>query len=197
MNLIALLGLTLALLVGGNGAQRPEPRSPSPEERARLEHLREEFEHLSPSAKRKLLERAHALREREKMLELEVTPELREELEQGDPDECRQMWRRHLRERIRASGKELYEKLPGHLKRRLELAEPAERRALLERLLSDPEGVGARVARRLCERLGLPPGERRRFEEMAPLERLRRLHELDKQERHTRRNERRERLERP
>jgi len=188
MSLAASFGLTLALL-GVCQAERPER---APEERTRLERLRGEFEELTPAARKKLLERAHALREREKQLEREVTPELRAELERGDEAECRQRWQRHLKERFRASGKQLYEKLPAHLKERLEEAAPAERRTLVERLLSNPDGVGARAARRLCERLGVPPGERRRFEDMPPLERLRRLHELDTQQRRARRRERRE-----
>lgn len=184
MNLAVLLTLLLALGLGGHG-QRGAPRTP--EETARLERLRGEFEQLDPAARRKLLARAHALRERERKLERELSPELRRRFDEGDPAECRRLWRQHMKERFRQSGKQLYDRLPPHLRRKLERATPEERRALLERLLSDPEGLGARLSRRLCERLGVPPGERPRYEELKPVERLRRLHELDREQRRKRR----------
>lgn len=184
MNLALLFTLLLALALGGHG-QRGAPRTP--EETARIERLRGELEDLSPEARRKLLARAHALRERERQLERELSPELRRRFDEGDPEECRRRWRKHLKERFRQSGKQLYERLPPRLRKALEQATPEERRALLERILSDPDGLGARLARRLCERLGVPPGERRRYEELKPLERLRRLHELDRAERRKRR----------
>jgi len=184
MNPAVLLALVLALVLGGPG-QRGAPRTP--EEQARIERLRGEFERLEPEARRKLLARAHALRERERQLERELSPELRRRFDEGDPAECRRLWRQHVKERFRQSGKQLYERLPPQLRKKLERATPEERRVLLEHLLSDPEGLGARLARRLCERLGVPPGERRRYEELKPVERLRRLHELDREQRHKRR----------
>lgn len=184
MNLAVLLVLLAALGLGGP-AQRGAPRTP--EESARIERLRGEFEELDPAARRKLLARAHALRERERQLERELSPELRRRFDEGDPEECRRLWRQHVKERFRQSGKQLYDRLPPRLKRALERATPEERRVLLERLLADPDGVGARLARRLCERLGVPPGERGRYEELKPVERLRRLHELDRAERKKRR----------
>jgi len=184
MNLALLLTLLGALFLGGH-TQRGAPRTP--EEAARIERLRGEFEQLDAAARQKLLARAHALRERERQLERELSPELRRRFDEGDPAECRRLWRQHLKERFRQSGKQLYERLPPNLQKQLERASPAERRVLLERLLSDPVGLGARLSRRLCERLGVPPGERRRYEELKPVERLRRLHELDRAERKKRR----------
>lgn len=183
MNLAVLLALLVTFL--GGGAQRGAPHTP--EEVARIERLRGEFERLEPEARRKLLARAHALRERERQLERELSPELRRRFEEGDPAECRRLWRQHVKERYRQSGKQLFERLPPDLRRQLEQATPEERRALLERILSDPDGLGARLSRRLCERLGVPPGERRRYEELKPVERLRRLHELDREQRRKRR----------
>lgn len=183
MNLALLLTL-LVLFLGGQ-SQRGAPRTP--EETARIERLRGEFEELDPEARRKLLARAHALRERERKLERELSPELRRRFEEGDPAECQRLWRQHVKERFRQGGKQLYERLPPLLKRELERATPEERRALLERLLADPDGLGARLARRLSERLGVPPGELRRYEDLKPVERLRRLHELDRAERKKRR----------
>lgn len=177
---VAWLMLLVLLALGGPHAQRRE-RTLTPDESARLERLREEFEHLSPAAKRSLLARAHALRERERQLERELSPELRE---RGvDPEQGERLWREHVRERIKESGKELFEKLPGKLKKRLESATPAERRALRERLFDERERAGERIGRRLFERHGVSPEDRRRFEELPPLERLRRLHELEKSER--------------
>ena len=191
MTLLMVFSLVLPLLAGGTPGQR-DTRTPTPEERARIERLRGEFEHLAPEARKKLLARAHALRERERQLERELTPEARQRFDQGSPEENRRAWHSHVRERIRTSGRELYEKLPGHLRRRLERLDPEERRALVERLLSDPEGLGARTLRRLSEHLALPEGERRHFEELSPLQRLRRLHELERETRAERRARRRE-----
>ncbi|MEQ1894594.1 MAG: hypothetical protein ABL998_18795 [Planctomycetota bacterium] len=187
MNLLAQLLMFLALALGGTPAQRG-PNSLTPDEVARLERLRGEFEHLPSAAKKKLLARAHALRERERQLERELTPEERVRLE--DPARGRELWRHHVRERFQESGKKLYEELPAPLRKKLEAAAPEERRALVERLLADPEGAGSRVGRRLYERLGFSERDRRRFEAMPPLERLRRLHELEKAERHRRRRAR-------
>jgi len=180
MNFAALLILLLALGLGAGG-QRGAPRTP--EEVARIEQLRGEFEQLGPETRRKLLARAHALRERERQLERELSPELRERFEVADPAEARRLWHKHMKERFRESGKKLYERLPGPLRRQLENASPAERRALIESLLSNPEGIGPRLLRRLDERMGVPPSERPRHEKLKPLERLRRLHELDRERR--------------
>jgi len=187
MNPFAWLLLLLALALGGSAAPQRGPGTFTPEESARLERLRVEFEHLSPEARKKLLARAHALRERERQLQRALTPELRQRLD--DPATGRELWRRHVRERFQESGRKLYETLPPHLRRRLEAAPAEERRAMVERVLADPDGAGARVGRRLYERYGLSAGERRRFEQMPPLERMRRLHELEKQERRQRRQE--------
>lgn len=187
MNVLAWLLFCLALTLGGAPGQRG-PHTFTPDEVLRLERLRGEFEHLPSAAKQKLLARAHALRERERLLERELTPEQRTRLD--DPAQGRELWRTHVRERILERGKQLYEKLPAPLRRKLEAAAPGERRALVERLLADPERAGSRVGRRLYERLGLPEHERRRFEAMPPLERLRRLHELEQAERQRRRRAR-------
>ena len=187
MNPLAQLLVWFALTLGGTPAQRG-PHTLTPDEAVRLERLRGEFEHLPSAAKKKLLARAHALRERERQLERELTTEERQRLD--DPTRGRELWRHHVRERFQESGKKLYEELPAPLRKRLEAAKPEERRALIERLLADPERNGSRVGRRLYERLGLSEHDRHRFEAMAPLERLRRLHELEKAERQRRRRSR-------
>jgi hypothetical protein len=189
MNTLLQLCVCFALAFGGALAQRG-PNTYTPDETARLERLRGEFERLPPLAKKKLLARAHALRERERQLERELTSEDRARL--ADPAQDREAWRRHVRQRFHESGRKLLEKLPAPLRQKLEAAAPEARRALVERLLADPERAGSRLGRRLYERLGLPEHERRRFEAMPPLERLRRLHELDQQDRRTRRRERRD-----
>jgi hypothetical protein len=186
----ALLGFLLFVVLAVGGCAQRGPGTLTPEESARLERLRDEFEHLSPVARRKLLERAYALRERERSLERELTPELKKEVD--DPEQGRGRWRNHVRERFKESGRKLYEKLPAPLKKRLEEAPPAERRALLERLLAEREHVGARLGRRFFERHGLSSEDLRHFEALPPLERLRRLHELEKRERRERRERKRE-----
>src|SRR5262245_15019885 len=69
----------------------------SPEERERLERNLEEFEKLPVDVRRRVLERARTLRERERSLEREMPRELRERMRELGPERGRELWRQHLR----------------------------------------------------------------------------------------------------
>ncbi len=142
------------------------------EERARLERHLQEFEELPEQTRMKLLERARALRERERAVDRAAPRELRRRLEELDGDQARELWFAHLRERFRERGRELRERLPESQRRRLERSSPEERRRFLERLFREREPVSRKALARMHERFGLPRGEIQRLERLPLAERL-------------------------
>jgi hypothetical protein len=148
------------------------------EERARLERHLEEFQKLPPQTRRKLLERARALRERERSIELAAPHELKQRMEELGPERARELWREHLRERVRERGRELRLRLPPDMRAQLEQAPPDVRRRLLERLVLEYEHRSREVLSGLRERRGLSPREVQRLERLPLPERLRALREL-------------------
>lgn len=147
------------------------------EERARLERRLDEFEKLPPQARRKLLERARALRERERSVGESLPRELRARLEGPDAERAREQWDAHLRERFRERGRELRARLPENLRRRLEHAPPEARRRFLERLFQEREPVSRKALDGLRAR-GLSGRELRRLERLPVDERLHALLEI-------------------
>jgi hypothetical protein len=147
-------------------------------ERARAERRLAEFESLTPEARVKVLERARALRERERSVGRNLPRELRRELEGLDPEHARELWVSHLRERFRQHGRELRERLPANLRERLERAPPEARRRLLERLFREREPVSQKALVRMGERLGLTAEEIRHLERLPLRERLHAMLEM-------------------
>jgi hypothetical protein len=153
-------------------------RALPPAERARLERRLAEFESLPPEARRKVLERAHALRERERTVERNPPRELRRQMDGLDAEHARELWVSHLRERFREHGREVRERLPSSLRERLERASPEARRRLLERLFREREPVSRKALWRMGERLGLTPQEIRHLERLPLVERLHAMLEM-------------------
>lgn len=135
-------------------------QAPAPE-RERLERHLAEFEKLQPPARRKLLERAKTLRERELSL---------------GPAPVKQ--KAGLRDEMRAQGREVRQRLPEGLRKRLERAEPEQRRRLLERLVLERERLSREAIEAMRERLRLSPLEVWRLERLPVEQRLRALREL-------------------
>jgi len=140
-----------------------------PEKRARLERSLDEFERLPVPVRVKLLERALALRERERAVDGSLSPELRRRLNGLDAESARELWLAHLRERFREHGRELRERLPADVRRRLERAPPEARRRFFEMLFKEREPVSRKALERMRERWGLSAREIQRLERM-PLE---------------------------
>lgn len=157
---------------------RENMRTLPPEERARIERRLAEFESLSPEARVKVLERAHALRERERSVGRNLPRELRRELDGLDPQHARELWVLHLRERFRQHGRALRERLPASLRERLERAPPEARRRLLERLCREREPVSQRALERMGARLGLTAEEIQHLERLPLVERLHAMLEM-------------------
>lgn len=157
---------------------RERLRARPAEERARLERHLQEFEELPAQTRVKLLERARALRERERAVDRAAPRELRRRLEELDRDQASELWVSHLRERFRERGRELRARLPEDLRRRLERARPEERRRFLERLFRERETVSRKALARMRERFGLPRGEIQRLERLPLAERLHAMLEL-------------------
>ena len=151
---------------------RERLRARPAEECARLERHLEEFEQLPAQARMKLLERARALRERERAVDMAIPRELRQRLEELDREQARELWISHLRERFRERGRELRERLPESLRRRLERAPPEARRRFLERLFQEREAVSREALARMRERFELLGGEVQRLERLPLAERL-------------------------
>jgi len=148
---------------------RARPR----EERQRLERHLEEFERLPAPERRRLLERARALRAQERSLG-------ERDAQRGDPDAARneEQSRAELRERFRQHGREVRAHLPVALRRRLELAPPKFRRVILEWLSQRREQFSLRALKSLRTRFGLSPEEIQRLERMPLADRLQELREL-------------------
>ena len=191
-----LLWIVLCGVVGGATAQQTEGtdraarserafekmrerlRTRPAEERARLERHLEEFEGLPAPTRAKLLERARALRERERAVDSAAPRELRRQLEELEGDQARELWVSHLRERFRERGHELRARLPENLRRRLERAPPEARRSFLERLFRERESVSRKALARMRELYGLPRGEIQRLERLPLPERLHAMVEM-------------------
>lgn len=157
---------------------RERLRAWPPEERARAERRLDEFERLPAPVRAKLLERALALRERERSVDGSLPRELRRRLDELDAESARVVWVSHLRERFRERGRELRERLPENLRRRLERAPPEARRRFFEMLLEEREPVSRRALERMRERWGLSAREVQRLERLPLLERLHAMLEM-------------------
>jgi hypothetical protein len=149
-----------------------------PEKRARLERSLDEFEKLPVHVRVRLLERALALRERERAVDGGLSPELRRRLDELDAERARELWVAHLRERFREHGRELRERLPENLRRRLERAPPEARRRFLERLFEARDPVSRKALERMRVRWGLSEREIRELERLPLSERLHAMLEM-------------------
>src|SRR5262245_8375479 len=157
---------------------RERLRSSPPEKRARIERRLDEFEKLPPQVRAKLLQRALALRERERAVDDSLPRELRRRMDELDPERARELWLSHLRERLRQDGRELRERLPEDLRHRLERAPPEARRRFLEMLFEEREPVSRKALERMRERWGLSEAEIRRLEALPLAERLHAMLEM-------------------
>lgn len=209
--LVLLHALLLVLAAGDAGSPAPETsalprvarlqRAPRPvaelrqrlqalpaAERERLEHHLAEFEELPTPARRKLLERARALRERERSLGSErlqpgTGPVRGAAAPTGiEPDPVgiatRAQDKARLRDEFRAQGREVRRRLPDGLQKRLERAEPEQRRRLLERLVQERERFSRKAIETMGERLSLSSREVRRLERLPLDQRLHAMREL-------------------
>lgn len=179
---LAVVFLGLALQASAQGEPTLAPDSTrarletlSQAERLRLARNLEQFQRLPPRTRTKLLERARVLRERERALGQPFTDERGAPLREGDLalHEAGKRWRTHLRER----GREVRERLPEPVRRRLEQASPELRRRFLERLGESQERLVTRVLTRARERHELSPGEAQRLERLPKREQVRALRE--------------------
>src|SRR5262245_61416332 len=150
------------------------------EERGRLERNLQEFERLPAETRVKMLERARALRERERAVDRATPRELRRRMEELEQQQARELWATHLRERFRERGHELRARLPEGLRRRLERAPPEARRNLLERLFRERELVSRKALARMHELYGLSRGEIQRLERLPLDERLHAMLDLQR-----------------
>lgn len=143
-------------------------------ERTRLERNLEQFERLPREARAKLLQRARALRERERSLEGSDVESHSGEHEQGHEDDAagREHREARLHQRMREAGRELRARLPEGVRKRLEGASHEQRRRLLEHLLQERRRRGQAGLDRLEGRLGLDPNERRRLQRLPLDQRL-------------------------
>jgi len=171
--------LLLSLLLGPGAQMAPRPieelrvrlAARPAAERERLEHHLDEFEKLPPQARAKLLQRARTLREREQALP--ATPRTEAEARPAE----RQA---RLRAEIRAQGGEVRGRLPEALRKRLEKAEPEERRRLLERMARERERLSREAIHAMTEQLPLAPHEVQRLERLPVDQRLRAMRELSR-----------------
>ena len=126
----------------------------------------------------KLLERAMAFRERERAVDVSMSHDLRRRLDELDAESARELWVSHLRERFRAHGREVRERLPENLRRRLEKAPPEVRRRYLELLFAAREPASRKALERMRVRWGLSADEIRRLERLPLRERLHAMLEM-------------------
>ena len=134
--------------------------------RRRFEKLRE----LSPDERQVLIERARAWKRLEGELQASAPEDVRSEIEQLGPDRSRMRWRELMQQRSREMGRDRLERLPGHLRRRLEEASPMERRHILERFRHEQDRRSRRAIYEMGSRAGLSAERIRALSEL-PLER--------------------------
>jgi len=151
-----------------------------PEERALLERHLDEFEGLSPQSRARLLERARALRERERSEAgaREARPRTDGRMEGFDGERSREAWVAHLRERFREHGRELRARLPEKLRQKLEHAPAETRRRFLEKLFQERERVSRGALEHMRVHYGLSKRDIERLERMPLPERLSAMVEL-------------------
>ncbi len=187
-SLLAVLALGCAFTAGPQ-AQEEDARArleelrerweaKAPEERALLRRRFEEWRALDLERRDEIVERARRWKQQEAAARAAADEDLRRELEELAPPERERRWRERTLEVSREDGRRLLERLPPHVRRRLEEAPPEKRGEVLKFLLGRHDERGRRVLHLIGRRLDLPPERVRELESLPPEERLRAVLEL-------------------
>jgi hypothetical protein len=193
----AIVALSVLALAAGT-QERAQPARPGAQAEPRVERVRRhwvdraegerreldnrltELEELPEEQRHEILARARALREAEHALRDAMPRELRRELEELQPEQGRERWRRHVRDCLRERGRTLREHLPHTLRERLERGPLETRRHVQHDLERGRERMGRHELERLARELGVAPGPVRRPAELSRAARQRFLRELER-----------------
>ena len=171
-----------------DSAQHPGPagdpapierwRGLTPDRRRELRRRFEELRAMPPEERKALMERARTLARIERELVLELTAEQRQRLAGMSSQTRSRVVREMASDRARNRAERLREALPEEQRRRLERADPVERRRFFEELRRSHAGKVPQFLERLSRELELTEEQKSEISHLAPAEKKRRLFEL-------------------
>ena len=166
-----LLLAVLTLAAGGHqGADDARSRwaKKTPEEQALLRQRFEELQKLSPDDRRVLDARVRKLKDLERRLEAELTPEDRNRMRSLDHGDRRKMVHAQIKDALREEGRRCRSRLPEDQLSRIEQAHPHERPALIHKLRKNHTRIRPWDVKRLGREIGRPDTELKGLSDLSP-----------------------------